>query len=45
MMPLTVKIGDRVIFRKFAGTEVKIDKKDEPLLLITERDILGIIKK
>ena len=45
MMPLTVKVGDRVIFRKFAGTEVKIDKKDEPLLLITERDILGIIKK
>jgi len=45
MMPLTVKVGDRIIFRKFAGTEIKIDKKDEPLLLITERDILGIIVK
>lgn len=45
MMPLTVKVGDRIIYRKFAGTEIKIDKKDEPLLLITERDILGIIVK
>jgi len=45
MMPLTVKVGDRVLFRKFAGTEIKIDKEDDVLLLVTERDILGIIQK
>ena len=45
MMPLTVKTGDKVLFRKFAGTEIKIDKEDDVLLLVTERDILGIIQK
>ncbi|HEY8342013.1 MAG TPA: co-chaperone GroES, partial [Calditerricola sp.] len=37
-----VKEGDRVIFSKYAGTEVKLD--DEELLILSERDILAIIQ-
>jgi chaperonin GroES len=38
---LDVKAGDRVLFGKWSGTEVKIDGKD--LLIMKESDILGII--
>jgi chaperonin GroES len=41
--PLDVKVGDRVLFGKWSGTEVKIDGKD--LLIMKESDILGIIEK
>lgn len=36
-----VKVGDNVIFSKYAGTEVKVEGKD--YLVISERDILAII--
>ncbi|MET0587232.1 MAG: co-chaperone GroES [Novosphingobium sp.] len=39
--PLDVKEGDRVLFGKWSGTEVKVDGKD--LLIMKESDILGII--
>jgi chaperonin GroES len=39
--PLDVKAGDRILFGKWSGTEVKIDGKD--LLIMKESDILGII--
>ena len=39
--PLDVKAGDRVLFGKWAGTEVKVDGED--LLIMKESDILGII--
>jgi len=38
-----VKAGDRVLFGKYAGTEVKID--DEEHLIMREDDILGVIEK
>jgi chaperonin GroES len=38
-----VKEGDRVLFGKWSGTEVKIDGKD--LLIMKESDILGVIEK
>jgi chaperonin GroES len=38
---LEVKAGDRVLFGKWSGTEVKIDGED--LLIMKESDILGII--
>ncbi len=41
-VPLTVKKGDKVLFRKYAGTEVKID--DEECLIMKEEDILALIK-
>lgn len=41
MRPLSVKSGDRVLFGKWSGTEVKIGGKD--LLIMKESDIFGII--
>lgn len=40
--PLDVKAGDRVLFGKYSGSEVKID--DEELLIMRESDILGIVE-
>jgi chaperonin GroES len=40
---LEVKVGDRVIFSKYAGTEVKID--NDELLILRESDILAIVEK
>ncbi len=42
LAPLEVKAGDRVLFGKWSGTEVKID--GEELLIMKESDILGIIE-
>ena len=42
VLPLDVKAGDKVLYGKYAGTEVKID--DVEHLIITQDDILGIIE-
>jgi chaperonin GroES len=42
LQPLDVKKGDRILFGKWSGTEVKIDGKD--LLIMKESDIMGIIE-
>ena len=42
LIPMTVKAGDRILFGKWSGTEVKID--GEELLIMKESDILGILK-
>jgi len=39
--PLDVQVGDRVLFGKWSGTEVKLDGKD--LLIMKESDIMGIV--
>lgn len=39
--PLDVKVGDRVLFGKWSGTEVKVDGED--LLIMKESDVLGVI--
>ncbi len=41
--PLDVKAGDRVLFGKWSGTEVKIDGGD--LIIMKESDIMGVIEK
>ena len=41
--PLDVKVGDRVLFAKYAGTDIQID--DEEHLIMREEDILGVIEK
>ncbi|MFP4158881.1 MAG: co-chaperone GroES [Desulfobacterales bacterium] len=41
--PLQVKAGDRVLFAKYAGTEVKIEEEEH--LVMREDDVLGIIEK
>ncbi len=43
LQPLDVKVGDRVLFGKYAGTEVKIDGEEH--LIMREDDILGVIEK
>ena len=40
--PLDVKAGDRVLFGKWSGTEVKIDGED--LLIMKESDVLGVVE-
>jgi chaperonin GroES len=41
VVPLSVKAGDRILFGKWSGTEIKIDGED--LLIMTESDIMGVI--
>ena len=40
--PLTVKVGDRILFGKYAGTEIKVEGEDR--LILREEDVLGIIE-
>jgi chaperonin GroES len=40
--PLDVKVGDKVLFGKYSGTEVKIG--DEELLVMREEDIMGVVE-
>jgi chaperonin GroES len=42
LVPLDVKAGDRILFGKWSGTEVKLD--NEELLIMKESDIMGIIE-
>ena len=42
VIPLDVKAGDRILFGKYSGTEIKID--DEEYLIIREDEVLGIIE-
>ena len=43
IVALDVKVGDRVLFGKWSGTEVKIDGQD--LLIMKESDVMGVITK
>jgi chaperonin GroES len=42
-IPMGVKVGDRVIYSKYSGSEVKIDGKD--YLIVSEKDVLAIVDK
>lgn len=41
-VPMEVAVGNKVIFSKYAGTEVKVDGQE--LLIISERDILAVVE-
>ena len=41
-LPIEVKVGDRIIFSKYAGTEVKLDGED--YVIFSERDVLAIVE-
>jgi chaperonin GroES len=43
LIPIDVKVGDRILFGKWSGTEVKIDGQD--LLIMKESDVMGVIEK
>ena len=42
LIPLDVKVGDRILFVKYSGSEIKIDGEEH--LIMREEDILGIIE-
>ena len=42
LIPIDLKVGDRVLFGKWSGTEVKIDGQD--LLIMKESDIMGVLE-
>jgi chaperonin GroES len=42
LLPLDVKVGDRILFGKYAGTEIKLDGKE--FLMMREDDVLGVIE-
>ncbi len=41
-IPMDVSVGDKVLYSKFAGTEVKLDS--EEYLVLSERDLLAVVK-
>jgi chaperonin GroES len=41
--PLDVEVGDRVLFGKWSGTEIKLD--GEELIIIKESDLLGVVER
>ena len=43
LIPLDVKNGDRILFGKWSGTEVKIDGED--LLIMKESDVMGVVEQ
>ncbi len=42
ILPLDVKAGDRILFGKYSGTEIKVDKED--FLILKEEEVLGVIE-
>jgi chaperonin GroES len=43
LIPIDIKKGDKVLFGKWSGTEVKIDGKE--LLIMKESDVMGVLEK
>ncbi|MFP4438319.1 MAG: co-chaperone GroES [Chloroflexaceae bacterium] len=43
LVPMSVQVGDKVLFAKYAGTEFKVDDTD--YLILAEKDILGVIQE
>lgn len=42
LIPLEVKVGDKILFGKYAGTEVKVDGRE--LLIVKEEEIMGVME-
>jgi len=42
LQPMSVKVGDKILFGKYSGSEVKLG--DEELLIMREEDVLGILQ-
>jgi chaperonin GroES len=42
-LPMSVKVGDRVIYSKYSGSEIKIDGQE--YLIVSEKDVLAIVDK
>jgi chaperonin GroES len=44
LIPLDVRVGDRIIFGKYAGTELPIKIDDQDYLIIREEEVLGVME-
>jgi chaperonin GroES len=42
LVPMSVKVGDKVLFAKYSGTEFKVDEVE--YLILAEKDILGVVQ-
>ena len=42
LVPMDVKVGDRILFGKWSGTEIKLDGQD--LLIMKESDVMGVVE-
>ena len=42
LVPLEVEVGDRILFGKWSGTEIKLDGED--LLIMKESDVMGVLE-
>ncbi|TIR41913.1 MAG: co-chaperone GroES, partial [Mesorhizobium sp.] len=42
-IPLDVKVGDRILFGKWSGTEIKLNGED--LLIMKESDVMGVVEQ
>lgn len=42
LVPMEVKAGDRILFSRYAGSEIKVN--DEPFLIMREEDVLGVLE-
>jgi len=42
LQPMSVKVGDKILFGKYSGSEIKLD--DEEFLIMREEDVLGILQ-
>lgn len=42
ILPLDVKVGDKILFGKYAGTEIKVDGRE--YLMMREEDVLGVVE-
>ena len=43
LSPMNVRVGDRVLFGTYAGSEVKTEETDAEYLIMTEEDVLGVL--
>ena len=43
LIPIDLKVGDRILLGKWSGTEIKIDGED--LLILKETDVMGVVEK
>ncbi len=43
LLPLQVKVGDKILFGKYAGTNIKLD--DQELLVMREEDVMGVLEE
>ena len=44
-IPISVEVGDTILYSKYAGTPISIEGEPEPVLMMKEEEVLGIVKQ